>query len=434
MISFFRKNMGWLTILLLALLPIARWAVILPLSYRFFDLSATMTSLGQIAGLVGMAMFSISLILGARLKALDRYFYGLDKVYQNHHIIGAVSFSLLLFHPLFLVVRHIQFSLRDAALFFLPSADWARNFGIVSLFFMIVLLVLTFHIQLKYQHWKLSHKFLVLVFIFAVLHSFYATSDISRDNILRFYILGLASLGLAAGFWRSFASKFFNKNFEYEVVKLTALRPDVFQIEMFPKDGAMEFESGQFIFVSFASRGVSAESHPFSIASAPDAENLRIVVKALGDFTEKIKNLKVGDKVSIEGPFGGFSYKKAPSKNQIWVAGGIGITPFLSMAANLKDDSYKIDLYYSVKSGEEAVMLDELAGIMFINKNFKVIPWITNTKGYLNGSAITELSGGLEGKDIFLCGPPVFMESLRGQFMKLGIKEERIHWENFNFK
>lgn len=434
MISFFRKNIGWLTILLLALLPVVRWATLLLLNYRFFNLSATMTSLGQIAGLVGMTMFSISLILGARLKILDRYFYGLDKVYQNHHIIGAAAFSLLLFHPLFLVFKYINFSLREAALFFLPSSDWARNFGIISLFFMIVLLVLTLYIQLKYQRWKLSHKFLVFVFVFAVLHSFYATSDISRDNILRAYILGLAAVGLAAGFWRSFLSKFFNKNFEYEVVKLTALRPDIFQIEMSSENRVMKFEPGQFIFVSFASRGVSAESHPFSIASAPGAENLKIMAKALGDFTGEIKNLKTGDKVFIEGPFGGFSCKKAPSKNQIWVAGGIGITPFLSMAANLKDDSYKIDLYYSVKSGEEVVMLDELAGIMFVNKNFKVIPWITSAKGHLNGSVIAELSGDLEGKDIFLCGPPVFMESLRGQFMKLGIKGERIHWENFNFK
>lgn len=435
MISFLRKNLGWATILILVLLPVARWAVILPLNYRFFDLSAAMTSLGQIAGLVGMAMFSVSLILGARLKFLDKYFCGLDKVYQNHHIIGAISFCLILFHPIFLVFRYVQFSLHDAALFFLPSENWARNFGIISLLFMIVLIVITFYIQLKYQRWKLSHKFMVFVFVFAILHSFYLASDISRDGILRIYILGLAAIGLAAGFWRAFITGGLSKDFDYEVVKLTVLRPDIFAIEMSPKDKAMEFESGQFIFVSFASWGVSAESHPFSIASAPDAKNLGIVVKALGDFTGELKNLKVGDKVSIEGPFGRFSYKKASSKNQIWIAGGIGITPFLSMAGDLKiDDGYKADLYYGVNAPEEAVFSDALSKISSANKNFKAINWYSNESGRLNGEIVSELSGGLQDKDIFLCGPPMFMKSLNEQFAKMGINKDRIHWENFNFK
>lgn len=434
MVSFFRKNIGWLAILFLALLPVARWAMLMPLNYRFFDLFAAMTSFGQIAGLVGMAMFSVSLILGARLKILDKYFYGLDKVYQNHHIIGAVSFSLLLFHPLFLVFKYINFSLRSAALFFLPSSDWARNFGIISLFFMIALMVLTFYVQLKYQRWKLSHKFMVFVFIFAVLHSFYATSDISRDNILRYYILGLAFLGLAAGLWRVFLRKYFTRSLEYEIVRAVKIGAGVTEIEMSPKNEAMRFEPGQFIFVNFKSQKISAEIHPFSIASASSERNLRIAVKSLGDYTGELEKLQAGDAAFVEGPFGGFFYKEGASKNQIWIAGGIGITPFLSMARSLKDESYKIELYYSVNSAEEAVFSDELSKISSVNKNFKLIAWYSKESGRLNGEIISKLSEGLDGKDIFLCGPPIFMKSLREQFVKMGIKEERIHWENFSFK
>lgn len=434
MISFLRKKAGWLTILLLALLPVLRWIAIAPLNYRFFDLSATMTSFGQITGLAGMAMFSISLILSARLKFLDKYFYGLDKVYKYHHAIGAFSFSLLLFHPLFLVFRYIQFSLRDAALFFLPSSDLARNFGIVSLFFMIILMVLTFYIRLKYQSWKLSHKFLVFVFAFAVLHSVYAASDVSRDDILRFYILGLAFLGLAAGFWRAFLHKYFNRNFVYEVKKVAKANRDVVEIEMSPKAGMMHFEAGQFIFASFENKEIGAEIHSFSMTSAEGEENLKIAVKVLGDYTGKIKNLNIGDKVSVEGPFGKFSYKNVPGKSQIWVAGGIGITPFLSMARSLKDDGYEIDLFYSVNNPEDAVFADELSKISSIHKNFKLFAWYSRESGRLNGEIIAELSSGVLDKEIFICGPLAFMESLSGQFVKIGVKKEKIHWENFNFK
>lgn len=435
MLVFIRKNTGLAIILVLLLLPIARWAVILPLNYRFFDLSVSMTSLGQITGLTGMIMFSISLILGARLKYLDEYFSGLDKVYQNHHIIGALSFSLLLFHPLFLVFRYVQLSLRDAALFFFPSADWVRNFGIISLFFMVALMIATFYIQMKYQRWKLSHKFLVFVFVFAVLHTFYVTSDVSKDNILRIYIFSLAVIGLAAGAWRAFFRNFFNDDFKYEIKKIIVLSPGILEIEMTPKDKKIRYEGGQFIFVSFRSPGVSAESHPFSISSAPDEKNLRIAIKVLGDFTEKLNNLKVGDAAYIEGPFGGFSYKKTSNKNQIWIAGGIGITPFLSMSGDLKiKDDYKVDLYYAVNSPEEAVFMDQLSKISLSNKNLKVIGWYSNESGRLNGEIVSELSNGLRDKDIFLCGPPVFMTSLNEQFINLKVAGDRIHWENFNFK
>jgi predicted ferric reductase len=435
MISFFRKNLGLITILFLVLLPVARWAMLLPLEYRIFDMSATMTSLGQITGLAGMVMFSISLILGARLRFLDKYFYGLDKIYQNHHIFGALSFSLILFHPLFLVFKYIQFSLRDAAMFFMPSTNIPIGYGIISLFLMIVLMVLTFYIPLRYERWKISHKFLVLVFLFAILHTFYISSDVSRDSILRVYILGLSAFGLAAGLWRSFAYKAFNENFDYEIIKITAFNTGILEIEMSPRNRKIEYEAGQFIFVSFASWKVNAEVHPFSISSPPSAENLRITVKALGDFTSEMKNLRVGDKVSVEGPFGEFSYKKALSKKQIWIAGGIGITPFLSMAGDLKaNDGYEVDLYYCTKNNTEAVLINELLKTASENRNFKLFSWCSEEKGYISAQAISDGSGGLQDKDIFLCGPPVVIASLSGQFEKMGVNKDRIHWENFNFK
>jgi len=430
--SFLRKNTGWLAILVLSLLPVARWAVMLPLEYRFSNASSALTSLGQVTGLVGMAMFSINLILSGRMRFLDRYFSGLNKVYSYHHVIGAVSFSLLLFHPLFLAARLIPFSLRSAALFLLPSQNWAANFGIIALSSMMILMILTFFVKLKYHVWKFSHKFMVAVFAFALLHSFYATSDISRDLSLRFYILGLGVAGLSVGFYKSFLSKYFNNYHKYEITKLSQLGPGVLEVEMASREKAIDFEPGQFVFVSFKSSGVDAEVHPFSISSGTRG-NLKLVIKSLGDFTAKLGNLKTGDHATIEGPFGKFSCKEAANKNQIWIAGGIGITPFLSMARSPEDGGRKIDLYYCTKNKEEAVLAEELAKIGSANKNFRMMLWLSNDRGFITGADILRLSGNLDDKDIFLCGPPVFMESLRKQFLQMGVKDGRIHWEKFNF-
>ncbi len=431
---FLRKNIGWFAVLVLSFFPIVRWVAITPLNYRFLDLNATMTSFGQIAGLVGMAMFSVNLILSSRLKILDKFFYGLNEAYKRHHIIGAIAFILLLFHPLFLVVKYIRFSLRDAAMFFLPSENWARNYGIAALFLFIILMVLTFFIRLKYHKWKFSHKFTVAVFVFAVLHIFYATSDVSRDGVLRFYILNLAGIGLVAGFWRAFASRYVNENYEYEIKNINIYGGNVFRIEMAPKGRTMKYAPGQFIFINFENKKVGGEIHPFSISSAVDASGLEIVVKSLGDYTAELGNLKAGDIAYIEGPFGKFSYKEAENKKQIWIAGGIGITPFLSMARSLKPaECYNIHLYYCTKNREEAVFLDELQAIASKNEKFEVVNWCSNENGRISAQNISELSGGLLDKDIFICGPVPFMESLNSQFLNMGVMKDRIHWEKFNF-
>ncbi len=435
MVLFLRKNLGLISIFILLLVPIVRWFLIAPLDLRFFDLNTTMTSLGQLAGLVGITLFSVNLILSSRLKFLDRFFYGLDRVYNHHRTIGAIAFSLLLFHPLFLVVKYIQISLRSAALFFIPVGNQPGvNFGIIALFLMIVLMGITFYLSLKYQNWKLTHKFMVAVFIFAILHVISVTSDVSRDSFLRFYILGLSFLGLAGGFYRAFLSGFINRDFKYRVKRVSALSNEVTEVELEPTGRVIEFKPGQFVFVRFSGESVSSESHPFSISSAPGGNNLKLTIKSLGDFTGTLKNLKAEDPVLVAGPFGKFSYENVSSKDQIWIAGGIGITPFLSMARNLGNSDRKIDLYYCVDNQKEAVLSDELATIAARNGNFNLIPWYSTEKGYINGQRISDLSGGFTSKDILLCGPVGFMQALKKQLLKLNVARRRIHFEQFNFR
>jgi len=417
-------------IAILSLIPVIIWSYMEPLGSRFSDLNTIFTSIGQILGLVGMVMFSINLILAGKFKFLDKYFKGLDKVYINHSKIGAIAFSLILFHPLFLVVKYITISLNDAALFFVPFVNTPITWGILSLLLMIILISFTFYIKLKYHVWKFSHKFMVVAFFFAIIHTVLIGSDISRSILLRLYILIFSFVGLFISVRQAFLNKFIKK-IKYKVIGINYLNKDILEIEMEPLGEKVSFIPGQFAFFSFISDIVSFESHPFSIASSNLDNNIKIAVKNFGDYTDSLKDLKVNDLVLIDGPYGNFSHRSVTNKNQIWIAGGIGITPFLSMSKDLNEE-YNVDLYYSVKEHTEAVCIAELGEIEEKNKNFKPRLWDAGVSGYITAEAIAVLSK-VEGKDIFLCGPKMFMESLKDQFLLLEVDIKKIHYENFSF-
>lgn len=425
-------------IVILSIIPVIIWVFMEPLGLRFLNLNTFTTSLGQVLGLVGMVLFSVTLILAGRLKFLDKYFKGLDKVYSNHHKFGAIAFSFLLFHPLFLVVKYITISIREAGLFFVPFINMPITWGIISLTLMIIFLSLTFYVNLKYHIWKMSHKFMTVIFVFAILHAFFISSDISRNSLLKYYILSLAFVGLAVSIHQVFLGKFLAKKYKYKIKSINELNRDIVEIEMEPFNKKMIFSPGQFAFFKFLGGGVTSESHPFSISSTSEENNLKITVKNLGDFTSLLNNLpdrqaglKINDEVLIDGPYGNFFYRKTSNKNQIWVAGGIGITPFLSMAQNL-DNEYNVDLYYSVGENKEAVYLNNLQEISQKNDKFRFNLWDVKEKGYITGGLVSDLSNGLDSKDIFLCGPPSFMESLKNQFISLGIDTKKIYYENFS--
>lgn len=413
----------WLIIIGIIIIPFILWLIEQPLNQRFINLNATTTSFGQVFGLTGMALLSLTVILGARLKFLEDYFRGLNRIYINHHNFGGTALILLLFHPLFLVIKYLAFSSLSAAQFFLPGfSDPAKSFGIFALLLMIFLLVLTFYFLLRYHIWKFSHKFLSLVLLLAGLHLLLISSDVSRNQSLRVYLVGLLTLAMLAALYRVIFRKIAVRYYNYLVEEVKIFNGNIFEIIMRTIKDKIIFIPGQFGFFSFIQDNFSREFHPFSFASSPKEEKLKIIVKSAGDYTEKLVDLKPGAKVKIEGPFGRFSFTQSANSKQIWVAGGIGITPFLSMANSLVNLSYAVDLYWCLHSPKEAVFLDQLKSFENLNHNLKIKPFYSINEGRIKAEIINQQSGGIEGKDIFLCGPVGMMKSLRKQFKILDNK------------
>lgn len=381
---------------------------------------------------MGLALFSVTLFLNTRLRFLENYFGGLNRVYIAHHNLGGLAFILLLFHPLFTVAKYLLIS-TNAAAFLLPGKDIYVTLGSVGLLSMMLLLIFTFYIKLPYHVWKITHKFLGVTFVFGILHSFLIPSDISNYPPLKIYMLLLLSMGIFSVIYRTVLGKYLIKKSEFLVESVKKLEDEIWEINLTPKEQLFKFSPGQFVFISFKSKQLSSESHPFSICSSHREQNLKLSVKNLGDFTSQIGKLEKGDLVFIEGPFGFFSSEKYPGKNQIWVAGGIGITPFLSMARSFKNEIH-VDLFYQVRQENETIAIEELKNIAKNNNNFHLFTHFSAVNGRLTTENILKISGNLIGKEIFICGPVPMMKSLRDQFLQLRVKGENIHSEEFDLK
>lgn len=391
---------------------------------------------GRGAGIIGISMFAGNLLLSGRYHFMDKLFGGLDKLYLFHRQNGITTFVILSLHVLAITGSAAFISWNNFWRFTFDFRDVPVNWGRAAYLGLLTLVIISIFGsgKIKYEWLKKIHQFMGVFFFFGGVHAFLIPSDIALNKPLRYYILGLVAIATASYLWRTVFRQWLLPRKQCEVIAVNKLNENVTEVILKPiKPSAIKFYPGQFIFVKFKQHNFPYEDHPFSITASTEEGTLRISAKNLGDFTAIISQLKPGARAEIQGPYGGFSFLRSSHKEQVWIAGGIGITPFMSMARTMRDkmmSQYTITIIYSVNTENDMVFKTELEKIASEHKNFTFIPWITSQDGYLTVEKVKQLAD-IHEKAIFLCGPKHMVDTMKSQLKTIGISRSLIHFELF---
>jgi predicted ferric reductase len=278
------------------------------------------------------------------------------------------------------------------------------------------------------------HKFTGLFLMVGVLHSYRIDNLMQHSPVVNFYVRTLSFAGIALYLYRELIHPLVRRGYAYVVEDARRVNGSVLEIVLRPERTKLAHRAGQFLFIRF-NDPLLGEPHPFTISSAPASEQLKLAVRASGDFTQDLyKRLTAGTQARVEGGYGMFDYRTGGDR-QIWVAGGIGVTPFLSWMRSFNGGLDRtVDFFYSVRSEGEALYVDEIQAVQAANPNFCAHVHLSNRDGRLDGEKIAQACGDVAGREVYLCGPFPMTVALIEQLRRLGVQSYQIHYEEFNFR
>jgi len=423
---------GVATIAVLSLGNAVLWALARPAG------QPTGRFIGEFLGAESVLLFCIALFLATLLGFVERAFGGLDRVAQWHRRTAVAAVILMVVHPTLAGSTHTTNPSRAGI-----------NLGHVALVGLLLLTVWAMAPSLRtarwpgpirqlarisYQRWLTGHRLIGLFVVAAIVHGLLIDPVLRLAPVLKVTYLVIGAIGVAAYAYRELVARFVIPVYDYGVTEVRRPNETTVDVLLEPRGKALDFAPGQFIFLAFGGEG-GWERHPFSVASAPGQGQLEVSIKAAGDYTRDLHaQLQPGTPAKAAGPYGGFDYRTGGPR-QIWVAGGIGITPFMSWLRSL-DDSFDRDVafFYAVNTVDDALFLDDLEAATATHPTVRVHVVDSSRDGFI--TADTALAGQEAGPDlsVFMCGPPGMMTSLSDGFRKAGIPSRHIRWEQFNVR
>ena len=391
-------------------------------------------ALGIALGAASIAAMSLTLILSTRPRWAEPLFGGLDRMYEVHKWLGIAALALMIGHNTF--EPELENVVRETRL-----GEFASDVGEVAFNGLIGLILISWikripftRLELPWSIWRFTHRFTGLLFAVAAFHQLAVDKPSGLDGTLDLYLNALSLAGLAAWLFMQFVAPYLRPR--AFVLENIDRHGSVAEVTLRPEGRALRWRPGQFAFLSAPDAGM-AEAHPFTIASAPRADgHLRFGIKALGGWTRRLpERLAHGQRLRVEGPYGRFVLRKR-ARRQVWLAGGIGITPFLAWAEALTDtDQQEIALVWVVTTRTEAFAAERLAAIAARHAGLTVHIVASAEDGRFTAQRLTQLVPfPLHESELFYCGPTGLRDAVVSGLQAAGQRPRRVHHEAFELR
>ncbi len=400
---------------------------------------STVRYTGSLCGAEAILCFSCALVLATVLGPIERAFGGLDRVALWHRRTAVLGVILLVPH---LVLVWLAPPDPDAT----ALGSWL---GIVAIVGIVGLAIWATAPSLaarrwpgpvrrmaeaSYEQWLSSHRLMGIFVALAVVHAGIVDPAVRLSRVLLVTFIAIGVIGVAAYLYREIVFPRITPIHDYRVAGTTALDERTLGISLDPVGQPLSFRPGQFIFIAFGGLG-AWQRHPFSVSSAPSSPTLELAVRAAGDYTSGLRReLRVGSVAKVAGPYGGFDHS-AGGHQQIWIAAGIGITPFLSWIRSLDARfDQEVAFFYAVNDESAELFADEIAGAAAAHPTFHPHLWVSDRAGPLDPATVmTKVPPGSD-PWVYMCGPPTMMRSFARGFRTLGVPDDHVRWEQFDIR
>lgn len=328
-----------------------------------------------------------------------------------------------------------------------PGIELPRLLGFVALFWALVLAATSSDRAVNFlgpSAWKWLHGMAYVIFYLVAAHAMYFLFwRYPETNWFQYAYLGMVFavplLQIAAFVKEVVRQRDGKVTVETKKLHLPILEQRIIaektgEISFDLSGKEFEFLPGQYIRVSVPTLLHSDPRGPsrlFSLTSSPtDVKRITVAFRNSGSgFKKTLMELPPGSPVSIEGPFGYLTLPKDNTRPLVFIAGGIGITPFMSIIRFVTKQKtlHNITLLYANRTIENAAYAEELAVIAKQNPLFS----LHNQLGRIDAECIQKTVQDLSGAAWYIVGLPVMVTDMRSLLLQLGVKEDAIYFEDF---
>jgi 3-phenylpropionate/trans-cinnamate dioxygenase ferredoxin reductase subunit len=407
--------------------------------------------LAVITGLFALSAMVCAAVLPSRLRSVNRAF-GIEGVIEVHRFLGIGAAAMVLLHLACVVAADpTAVALLDIAR--APARAQAASAATVALGALVAAALLRRHLRLPYEIWRWTHIALGgAAVVFSALHVVlldHAVAQASMAVALTALLLVLVAVAAYRWVWRGLL----DPSTEFVVHEVRAESPTVSTLVLGPRARHLggrrpeaanwAFAPGQFAWLRLV-RSPAAEEHPFTIASSAHLGRTEFTIRHGGDFTRRLRTLPPGSPVWVDGPHGAFTSDIGTCEGFVLVAGGVGITPMMSMLRTAADraDPRPYRLVVVAGAPEDLLFREEL-GFLRSCLDLEVTEvlrrpregWYGHT-GDLGVSLLTMVLGTVarpDRVDWFLCGPPGLVDDALDVLDVLDVAPTRIRTELFDF-